>query len=610
MSVFHPGRHASAALIAVACASSAAPAAPLVDAGQLRVIDDRLNRTGRPLLLPTSVRHDGSIIGDVLLTVAVDDSIQVERDALVALLTPHLNPQLIAVLATQPSAIPLVVLRSFEGISLTYERGTLELVLVTTADSGTDQTLSLRPRINGPPPLPPAPYSAYVNVTTLLNHAWESPTSPGHSGLSFNLEGAARFMDFVLEGEASLDGPLDSFICPVEASCTYAHSSGLKRQGTRLVKDLPEFNTRMVVGDLSYWGHPLQRGNDLVGFSVRHEAQKFGVNERLDSATTSMLSLDASADVEVIVNGAPLQRLRLKAGTYRLSDLPLNAGTNDVQLVVTTDTGERRIVRVKALNHDTMLAPGKNEWSFAAGVASYIRDHEREYVADDPVVNAHFRMGLNHQFTIGVHAQADAQVVMGGGGMLALTPFGLWGLSLAASMTTEDTDLTGYAATLSWEYLPRVEPGAGRQSIPLVHPSPAGHRRTLGGKRAGRCRRPGPGHDPGGHHCRPHHHAHQAFRAGSAGSQQAASENPQGGGAGGHLHQPPHPHQRGCLPVAGLPAACVGTNRGWYATALRDPHPQPRSLCGIVHDRAAAALRQPRPPAGQESSGGNRRFAR
>jgi hypothetical protein len=98
------------------------------------------------------------------------------------------------------------VLRSFEGISLTYERGTLELVLVTTADSGTDQTLSLRPRINGPPPLPPAPYSAYVNVTTLLNHAWESPTSPGHSGLSFNLEGAARFMDFVLEGEASLAG--------------------------------------------------------------------------------------------------------------------------------------------------------------------------------------------------------------------------------------------------------------------------------------------------------------------------------------------------------------------------------------------------------------------
>lgn len=465
MNVFHAGRHASAALVAVACASSAAPAAPPVDAGQLRVIDDRLNRTGRPLLLPTAVRHDGSIIGEVLLTIAVDDSIQVERDALVALLTPHLNPQLIAALATQPSATPLAALRSFEGISLTYERSTLELVLVTTADSGTDQPLSLRPRITGPPPLPPAPFSAYVNVTTLLNHAWESPTSSGHSGLSFNFEGAARFMDFVLEGEASLDGPLDSFICPVEASCTYAHSSGLKRQGTRLVKDLPEFSTRVTVGDLSYWAHPLQRGNDLVGFSVRHEAQKFGVNERLDSATTSILSLDTSADVEVIVNGAPLQRLRLKAGTYRLSDLPLNAGTNDVQLVVTTDTGERRVVRVKALNHDTMLAPGNTEWSFAAGVASYIRDHEREYVADDPVVNAHFRMGLNHHFTIGVHAQADAQVVMGGGGVLALTPFGLWGLSLAASMTTEDTDLTGYAATLSWEYLPPVEPGAGRQSI-------------------------------------------------------------------------------------------------------------------------------------------------
>jgi len=118
------------------------------------------------------------------------------------------------------------------------------------------------------------------------------------------------------------DGPLDSFVCPIEAQCSYQHQTGFKRRGTRLVSDLPEYNTRLAFGDVTYWGESLQHGGDLIGVSVRHEARTFNVNQRLDSATASMLALDTPADVEVLVNGVPIQRLRYEGG-----DLPADGFT-------------------------------------------------------------------------------------------------------------------------------------------------------------------------------------------------------------------------------------------------------------------------------------------
>ena len=334
---------------------------------------------------------------------------------------------------------------------------------LTRAEGTGQRDVSLRPRGTRAPVTEPATISGYVNITTLLNHSWDTPTQNARTALSFNFDGAARLMGLVLEGEASLDGPLDSFLCPIEARCSYAHSTGVKRQGTRVVADFADQHTRLTVGDLSYWGHPRQRGNELLGISIVHDARLFGANHRLDSAAASTLALDTPADVQVVVNGVPLQRLRLKAGTYRLTDLPLTAGSNDVELIVTTDTGERRVIRVKALNHGQLLAPGKTEWTVNGGVASFIIDRERTYADDMPVGNALFRMGLSNHLTGDVHMQADSRVVMTGAGVLALSPFGLWGLSLAGSLVSGD--YSGYAATLSWEYLPPAQVSHYRQTV-------------------------------------------------------------------------------------------------------------------------------------------------
>lgn len=411
------------------------------------------------MVLSTVVREGPEALGEVLLTIGADDSLAVDRDGLIALARSRLNPQTLAALAAMDAALALP-LRDPPGVALRYDRSALELVLEVTSLGGGDQDVSLRPKSARAEPLAPASLSGYLNLTTRAAHAWET----GQSGVSFQADGAVRTMGLVLETEAAWDGPLDSFICPAEARCTYAHDGGVKRRGTRVVSDLPESATRVTFGDVSYWGDALQHGGDLVGVSIRHEPRLFNVNQRLDSATASTLALDAPADVEVLVNGAPIQRLRLKAGTYRLTDLPLTAGSNDVELVVTSDTGERRAVRVTALAHDVMLAPGKSEWVVAGGVPSVERDHERQY-AGGGMAMARLRLGVTPWLTAVAHAQADATTAMGGGGVLTLTPFGLWGCSFAASLAGDGLAATGFAGTLSWEHL--IAPGSvfGKQTL-------------------------------------------------------------------------------------------------------------------------------------------------
>jgi outer membrane usher protein len=448
---------------ALLCCLVATPllAAPPIDVARLRDLETRLNRTRNALTMTATVRDGAEALGEVMLTIAPDDSIEVDRDGLIHVLRPQLSASAIAVIAGLPPQVPVDKLASLPGAAITFDRSSLDLAYAARAEGGSDRDVSLRPRGPKVPVTPPATVSGYLNITTLLNHAWNTSNQDARTGLSFNFDGAARYMGLVLEGEASSDGPLDSFLCPVEARCSYAHVGGLKRQGTRLVGDLPDQHTRVTVGDLSYWGHPLQRGNELLGIGIVHDARLFGSNHRLDSAAASTLALDRPADVQVVVNGVPLQRLRLKAGTYRLTDLPLTAGSNDVELIVTSDAGERRSIRVKALNHGQLLAPGKTEWAANGGVASYVVDHERDYAESLPVGNAVFRMGLTNHLTGDVHAQADHEIVMGGVGVLGLTPFGLWGLSLAASLTGG----VGYAATLSWEYLPPAQVSEHRQTV-------------------------------------------------------------------------------------------------------------------------------------------------
>ncbi|CAM9989139.1 unnamed protein product, partial [Phaeothamnion confervicola] len=155
-------------------------------------------------------------------------------------------------------------------------------------------------------------------------------------------------------------------------------------------------------------------------------------------------------EIDVLVNGAILQRLRLGPGNYNLSDLPLQAGANDIELVVTDDTGERRTLSFKSFHDVNLLREGKTEWAFTGGKPSFIRDNERVYRDNDWMGTGFLRYGMTDRLTAEVHAQADNYVAMGGAGIFASLPYGFASLHGSASQSSTGV---GFSANASYDLI-------------------------------------------------------------------------------------------------------------------------------------------------------------
>src|SRR3546814_13333283 len=81
--------------------------------------------------------------------------------------------------------------------------------------------------------------------------------------------------------------------------------------------------------------------------------------------------LERPSTVQVRVNGLVFQELYLNSGRYDLRDLPLNQGSNAIELVIRDDTGREQIISQNKFFDFDLLATGKTDFSAAAGVRSY-----------------------------------------------------------------------------------------------------------------------------------------------------------------------------------------------------------------------------------------------
>jgi len=424
-------------------------------------LSTRFNATGRTITIPAPISEAGQILGEVTLSIDPNDQVAVDREALVAALSPRLKPELIdhiTELAPDSDNIPLEDLERLDGLTIAFSPGTMDITVNTSVASTLEQQVSLGHEQPPPPVRTPAPFSTYTNITTSMDYATDAGAIDPLNTLSFALDGATNLNGFVLENEAGLDGPFNSFLCPPTAMCSTTHTNGFKRRRTRLVKDFPDNQLRIAAGDITYTGHPLQRGGDLLGLSATHNAATFGSTNRLDTGAGSTLQLDSPATVDVIVNGRPIQQLELQTGTYHFNQLPLITGANDVRLIVNSHTGESRMVTLTAQSHPTMLAPGKSEWSAAAGVPSFQNDSARAYTTDTLAAHGHYRLGLTPSITAETHFQADTAVGMTGATLKTVNAAGYWSAGFAASgPALNPISIPGYVGQLAWEYLPQAD---------------------------------------------------------------------------------------------------------------------------------------------------------
>lgn len=417
-------------------------------------VSSRLNTSGRAVSMPVTFRIDGIDAGEVVVRINPDDSVMVTKSTLAAKLAATLDKPALDRLSALGDASGGVAISELKnaGFDIQFDAGKLELQFAPSGTQRGEGDISLGrgtfPAISSNS-VQPAKVSGFLNVFAGADHVWANDQrGDGQSAARLDFQSALRLGSFVIENDARYEGDLDLSLCPLGAKCVYSHSAGVKRERTTAVYDIPDEAIRIQAGDAFSWGTGLQRSPDFLGVSVEKAPRKLRPGENIRASGRSSFRLERAAEVEVVVNGAVVQRLRLRPGSYNLSDLPLTTGANEIQLIITDDTGDRRKLSFTTFFDGSLLGEGKSEWALSAGVPSFIRDNERRYLHGERFATGFYRLGLNDVVTGEVNLQGDSGIVMGGAGLFAATPWGNWGAQGALSSNQRGL---GYAGNLTWD---------------------------------------------------------------------------------------------------------------------------------------------------------------
>ena len=417
-------------------------------------VSSRLNTTGKAINMPVPFKDEGQALGEVIIRINPDDTVLIPKAGLVDKLTPILDKAALARLhglADTNGQLSISTLKA-AGFDISFDPGQMELRFAPNADQRPLGELSLARRSLAPQisanAAKPAIFSGYLNVIAGVDHLWGTSSIEERTAARVDFESVLRFWSIVVENEFTFEGEVDPNTCPVSAMCVYDHAGGFKRRRSRAVYDMPEQQLRIQVGDADSFATGFQRSPDILGVSLEKSPRKLNPGENMRPTGRSSFRIERPSEIEVVINGAIVQRLRLRAGNYNLSDLPLSVGANEVQLIITDDTGERRTLAFTTFFDGTLLAKGKSEWSLAGGLPSTFSDNERDYITDDYFATGFYRYGLTDQVTAEGHMQGDSHVIMGGLGIFTVTPWGIFGLQNGIS--TSDSGM-GFVAKMNYD---------------------------------------------------------------------------------------------------------------------------------------------------------------
>lgn len=393
-----------------------APAAPAARA-------QRLNPTGRAIILTVPAKDGAAYLGDMPLTIGADDSLSFPADRTLQLLDELLDPNVMTALRGSfagKSAIGPADLAS-AGITVEYDPRTLELRFMIPVEKRASRRLSVSAldRQSVGEFVKPLDYSAYLNIRGSVDLYEQGPVT-GFQEPVFLLNGAVNLKGVVLETDAIWipGGPGKDF----------------QRLGSRYVYDDTKNVVRFTLGDLEAQGRGFQAVPDIAGISIFRSYSVLNPQQVIRPRGDRTFRLERPSTVEVIVNGQQVRRLQLAPGNYNLRDFPFAQGGNDIRLNVLDDTGRTEVLRFNIFLDQTQLAKGLDEFGLYAGVHAPLGASGPVY-SDDWVVSGFYRRGISDNLTLGANFQADDQVQMAGIEAMFGTPIGSFGTHLAYSHT-------------------------------------------------------------------------------------------------------------------------------------------------------------------------------
>jgi outer membrane usher protein len=180
----------------------------------------------------------------------------------------------------------------------------------------------------------------------------------------------------------------------------------LLRGNTRLTWDSYEHAIRVQAGDLALSPIVPNETTSIAGLAVERrygEIQPFRVTR---PGVARQLSIAEPSTVRILSNGIEVSTLRLAPGEYSLSDLPIFAGVNAIDVEILGDSGVASVERFSVFSDATLLDPALTEFSLSIGVARRVNNAGTIEYGDSLVGSAAIRKGLTESLTLAAAAQA------------------------------------------------------------------------------------------------------------------------------------------------------------------------------------------------------------
>ncbi|MBN8564725.1 MAG: fimbrial biogenesis outer membrane usher protein [Leptolyngbya sp. UWPOB_LEPTO1] len=383
-----------------------------------RVFGKPRNTQSRQIVVPLIIdqQRQGQIL---VLTNANTQQIRLQAKELLEKLADIIRPDLITRLQNQIEHNETLTLSALKNSELEAEFDTYKLELRIQVPAAARRT-----NVSQANPMPPeaanavrpSRVSAYLNLLGGQDFAW-SGNVVGRQPLQLNWEGALNVNGWVLEGGVDF---------------REGQESAWMRRDVRLVRDDPSKALRYIAGDVAMPARGYQTNLPMLGVTI---ARNFSLQPYRQTRPLNQFEffLERPSRVEVLINDRPTKILRLPAGQQDIRDLPLNAGINDVQLIITDDVGRVQRLSFPAAVAADLLAPGLQQFAYGLGFITHEQNGARTYDWNQPTLTASHRWGILNTLTFGGYLQANsARQIVGVEGIWA-SGMGNWAWNIAAS---------------------------------------------------------------------------------------------------------------------------------------------------------------------------------
>ncbi len=378
-----------------------------------------INPYDRDIDMTVPLTFQSRSLGEVPLRLTADDRFLIESETFIRLMKSILNDAAHVELSTKLEPLPQFGPEDLDqtGVQLTYDPSTLAVVVVEVSpEQRAIRDLFAPPRDDvNDVTLEPAGLSGFLNLSVIGTYIWEgSQIDPP----TINFDGAVRVGSVVFEGDAQLGQEFG----------LAGDSYRFRRNFARLVYDEPEDFRRWYLGDLDVEVRGQQSFVPMGGIGVVRQQRRFNAFRSAILQSDRQLIVQRDSTVRFLRNGSLYREIRLQPGRYDFSSLPLVAGSNDIDIQITDNSGAVQNLSYQQYLDPIDLDPGDHEYGAFLGPTSRRFGRAPDYRG--PVAfSGFYRKAFFNAPAIGVGLQASkdvqtlsgqTQFVLGNGGRLLL----------------------------------------------------------------------------------------------------------------------------------------------------------------------------------------------